>query len=976
MSTSTWQTDDDDWTDPSAWSGGVVPGLNDIASFQDITATTFGYGAVGTISVDLANVTFLDGYFQTDPNGVSLVDQSNGLDGSGAGAAYNTLTVGAASFLSSGLLSLGDTDLSDQGGLLATGGDLLSLEVSGSEGFATFTGTLSTMSLAVTDGGSVSGNILMGNSSVLSLDDVSSLSQGTIETQGNVLFALVPTEVDGPSTVTLADGLQLDAGSTLSVLGPQNCTLALSGVIAGPGTLALEGVSLAIDAGASISSEIIETSTPLVGGTGGSAGTTTSSSVAIAVGGVFNCGELSLAQTTITDEGAFNAQGGTLQGLSVSGAGATASVSGTLGVATLSITTGGTLSGSIGLDDGGALSIDNSSAVSGGTIAVSGIAEVNLLPPSIGGGSDALLGDSIYLEAGTTLTIAGSPDAGLELAKPVVGQGNLVIDGTNVTLLGGLYIGTVSLVSSGTLTILSPSESTTTLPQAQSSMISCGSGSDDINDSSIPVSVTGSGAQEIRFKGGSGSAVLNADSATLIATLGSGPSTVLGGTSGLDSILCGQGPSVIVAKAGALVNVVGPGATEVSTLTGSETINGALSSGSQTYLCGGPGTYDSITSGSGSCYVEGGGGALQLQCGNGAVTVWAAGGADTIVGGDGNDILVAGANAVVKVVGPGHDTVIAGGDGGTYNLTAGTAETDFWGGPGSGTTTVLGGAGLDVIVGGSAPLNISGGNGNLSIWPMVDETVNVDISGGENTIAASAGSSIRVSGGGENHFFIIPGQGNDLVDCTVSSGNNTVFGGNVGVNTVYGGAGSDLIVGGATPLDVVCGSGNESVWDSSNGHSTIVGTVGNDTIAAFDDTMANISSAGNNLLCAFGSNTTLIGGGGRNIFWVASNAENTDVIAQGGNNAVFGGSGSLSLAIVGGSTVLYSGTGREVITVNPSDVGGQLNIYSYASSQCVLIDAHTQNEIIVPANSSSWIDGNFVLQDGAVTITLHNYNPF
>jgi hypothetical protein len=168
----------------------------------------------------------------------------------------------------------------------------------------------------------------------------------------------------------------------------------------------------------------------------------------------------------------------------------------------------------------------------------------------------------------------------------------------------------------------------------------------------------------------------------------------------------------------------------------------------------------------------------------------------------------------------------------------------------------------------------------------------------------------------------------------------------------------------------VGGCGNQYVWDDSNGNSTIIGSSGNNTVVAFSHTIADLSSDGTNEFYAAGSNTTLIGGAGTNVFNILNNVTNTDCTIYGGTNTVIGNSGLLNLSVSSGDVTLDSGSGNEIITISPNALGGELNIYSYSPSECTLESLGSTESILVP-NASSWTYGVETIKDGGFTITLH-----
>jgi Ca2+-binding RTX toxin-like protein len=152
------------------------------------------------------------------------------------------------------------------------------------------------------------------------------------------------------------------------------------------------------------------------------------------------------------------------------------------------------------------------------------------------------------------------------------------------------------------------------------------------------------------------------------------------------------------------------------------------------------------------------------------------GGADTITGGFGSDLLR--------------------GYGGGDSITAGAGNDSLDGG--TGDNVLFGGAGNDMIFTGP---DFNRVNGNT----------------GDDTIGGLSKVGDWLSGG----------QGNDLIDATVSTGHNIVNG-NLGDDTIAGSDYGDTLRGGQGDDLIHGGAGNDLIFGDL-GHNTITGGAGADT---------------------------------------------------------------------------------------------------------------------------------------------------
>ncbi len=240
-------------------------------------------------------------------------------------------------------------------------------------------------------------------------------------------------------------------------------------------------------------------------------------------------------------------------------------------------------------------------------------------------------------------------------------------------------------------------------------------------------------------------------------------------------------------------------------------------------------------------------------------------GNDVLTGGDGND----------HINGKDGDDILLGG-GGNDKIDGG-----------SGDDYILGGAGNDDIKGGKGNDTIDGGDGNDKI----------DGGAGDDTIMGGAGDD-RIKGG----------KGDDTIDG--GDGDDRISGG-AGDDTIDGGAGNDLIMGD--------GSG-ASGWGSGSGPAP-----------SFNDTLNG--GAGNDVVIGGVGNDTVLGGAGDDVlygdFTPASGSGHRSHGSHGGSGSASGGDLSFNDYLDGGAgnDVLYAGRGDDIANYNVGENIGAHDIY-------------------------------------------------
>ena len=220
-----------------------------------------------------------------------------------------------------------------------------------------------------------------------------------------------------------------------------------------------------------------------------------------------------------------------------------------------------------------------------------------------------------------------------------------------------------------------------------------------------------------------------------------------------------------------------------------------------------------------------------LSAGNGHDTLSGGGGwGNYLVAGDGDDLLVGGESTDTLSGGYGNDEIL--GNGGADDLD--------------------GGFGDDLLDGGSGADDINGGYG----WDTIDYSART----AAQTISLDDVANDGTSGEGDNAHSDIEtvwgGAGNDVI---TGSSNINLLQGRSGNDTVRGGAGNDSLVGGYGD-DVLYGDAGDDHLDGGNDDDRLYGNSGNDTLVGEhgDDTLVSIGG---------GLYDNLDGGTGHDQFW-------------------------------------------------------------------------------------------------------------
>ena len=380
---------------------------------------------------------------------------------------------------------------------------------------------------------------------------------------------------------------------------------------------------------------------------------------------------------------------------------------------------------------------------------------------------------------------------------------------------------------------------------------------------------------------------------------------------------------------------------------------------------------DTVEAGEGNDLVYGGAGDDVLNGNEGNDTLLGGTGSDTVEGGDGDDVIDTGNGAPLidyetfegvpfdptpnddrdlVMAGAGNDTVTTGDDADTIYGGAGDDVIDS----GIDDDVVFGGSGDDYIEAGLGSDYVEGGDGNDTILAGIDafsdyvgDDPNLPFPGvnnpdgtpalsdpntedGQDTVYGGAGNDVIFTG--DDRDVIFGGTGDDTIHAGIDDdyveggeGNDSITGGH-GSDTIYGNEGDDYINAGDSSL--LWGQFPDAIDPvPENGRDFVDGGEGNDTIFGEDD------------------DDTLMGGVGDDYI---DGGIDEDVITGGdGNDTIIGGQGADTLS--GGDDrdmFLGSDVGDEIDGNEGGDdydtldlrgsapVGGRLNvIYDPANAE-------------------------------------------
>ncbi len=311
---------------------------------------------------------------------------------------------------------------------------------------------------------------------------------------------------------------------------------------------------------------------------------------------------------------------------------------------------------------------------------------------------------------------------------------------------------------------------------------------------------------------------------------------------------------------------------------------------------------DSIDAGTGDDVVFGGTGNDTIEGGVGNDQLMGNDGNDTITGGEGDDMLF-GADGDDSLAGnAGNDKIE--GSSGNDSITGGGGDDSIDGG--TGDDSINAGTGNDVVAGGDGNDIINTGN---HIDPAIDyDYLGTDPSENDqfpdndlDTVFGGAGDDIITTG--DDDDSIDGGAGNDFIDAgidddsvTGGTGNDTIIG-SQGEDIIAGNEGDDVIYGGLSTEVLNLPDAIDSAPDDNR--DTIYGGTGNDTIFGRDDADTIFGGVGNDVLDG-GIDDDLING-------------------EDGDDTIFGGQGNDVINGGEGQDLIYGGLGDDTIQGNLDD---------------------------------------------------------
>ena len=295
----------------------------------------------------------------------------------------------------------------------------------------------------------------------------------------------------------------------------------------------------------------------------------------------------------------------------------------------------------------------------------------------------------------------------------------------------------------------------------------------------------------------------------------------------------------------------------------------------------------------------------------------AANGALAFQGTSGNDNLAlsGGQNGSMTITWKGHKSPIPGNNGPdsmtlpNAMYSAPVSSFSFYGNGGSDQLTT--GQDFNIPIDASAVPQAGTGNAESSA---------VYFEGGDasNTLVGGTGNAILVGGGGS--AYISAGSGNDLI--FGGQGNSTIVGGG-GNDSIYGGPGDNVIFGGSGAYYIEGGGGNDTIY-GGQGHAEMEKGVltypiihGGDGNATIIDMSA--ATANQDHYPTTGSVATAFSGFGvdpynsTSIGPTADDAYPSQIYGDGGIDTIYGGGGGDMIVAGSGSSVIYGGAGNDSI---------------------------------------------------------------
>ncbi len=316
---------------------------------------------------------------------------------------------------------------------------------------------------------------------------------------------------------------------------------------------------------------------------------------------------------------------------------------------------------------------------------------------------------------------------------------------------------------------------------------------------------------------------------------------------------------------------------------------------------------------------------FEIHAGNGNYVFTTGNGNDAIYDGIGDDILNGSGGNDYLSVSEGNDAA----NGGAGNDTIAFSGL-------SGSKILDGGLGVDLL--------------NLDLRFRDGNDLNLTANGGDFVLAGilTATNFERLAfRNGNGNDSIAGGEGDDVID---GGEGNDAINGNGGNDLLDGGNGNDVLNG---------GSGNDHLEVSDLGTDIAIGGEGNDTVNIFYsdaqlktvDGGAGVDTLSIDLVIFVGGFNINVVNGGFTIpdFLNASNFENFDITAGGGNNVITTGNGQDTITTFGGHDRISSQGGNDFINTdygNDTVNGGSGNDQIYAGEGNDSLTGGSGNDVL------------------------------
>ncbi len=464
---------------------------------------------------------------------------------------------------------------------------------------------------------------------------------------------------------------------------------------------------------------------------------------------------------------------------------------------------------------------------------------------------DAYNPNPIFIQAGTG-ALDFTPGDGDDTV--IGGQGSVLIESGDTLFQGTLHFvggqGPATVWGSLGGTVITGGPGTVELDQNGVATISAGTGTLTIVADGNPLDIIGADGLETL----SMPAFAAMPGEHLVATYGSGGTTITNQTTGVSSLL----------KDGTISTVIdGSAGGAFSDLPGLDTIT----------LGGQPAT------------INAGQGTDTITAGNAPLTVDASGNSHSVT-------ITGGGGALTVTPGSGH-----------LSLTAGSGDVTLGSGDAGGSVSFNAGSGNATLVGASGGTQLVGGTGSVALAQRGATT----ITGGAGSITVTAdGTPLKVTGiDNQETASLTPGPGEILVIARDGTGNTTLT--NQTANTV-------LRLAGGSVVQLIDGSGGGAITDApglnlitlGSTAATVTASLGTDTINGGTGQLVVSATSDTNPLvinAAPGAQgTTVLGGAG------------SVALQQHGTTAIAAGHGNITITSDGTPIVVTGADGLETTT--------------------------------------------------------------